>query len=165
MEQRGPGGSVAWTSGVGATPEPWRSLLARQGNDDGPTGTIVLDAVTPSFDGFSVAVLDLSSDARGFHVDVEVAPGLDHRMPFDWSIQPRQLAWWARDDRGNHYLGHRGNWSVREDYGHGLIGFQPALDPGATKLEIMPTAAMTRAVIGFSLHSVRQLDATNGTGR
>ena len=151
LQQRVPGAPAGWTSGVGATPDPWRSLLARRGRADGPTGSIVLGAVTPTFDGFSVAVLNLRSDAREFAIEVEVAPGLDHRMPFDWSIQPRQLAWWARDDCGNHYLGHRGNWSTGESYGHGLIGFEPALDPGATRLDLLPTAERTRAVIGVPL--------------
>jgi hypothetical protein len=132
-------------------PEPWHSLLARQGQRDGPKGSIVLGAVTPPFDGFSVAVLDLESDEKGFKVDVEVAPGIGHRMPFDWSLAPPQLAWWAKDDRGNHYLGRRGNWSYSDNYGNGLISFRPALDPRATRLELIPTAETTRAVISFAL--------------
>ena len=111
----------------------------------------MLGAVTPPFEGFSVAVLDLESDTRGFRVDVEVAPGVGQRMPFDWNVQPRQLAWWAKDDRGNYYLGLRGNWSYAEGYANGLIGFRPALDPRATRLELMPTAVTTRAVISFTL--------------
>jgi hypothetical protein len=151
MQQRGPGPTPRPPAGVARMPEPWRSLLTRHGRHDGPTGSIVLGAVTPAFDGFSVALLELKSNPGGFQVEVDVAPGLDHVMPFDWSVQPRQLAWWARDDRGNHFLGHRGNWSSNEDFGHGLIGFRPALDPRATCLEIMPTAETTRAVISFSL--------------
>jgi hypothetical protein len=136
-------------------PEPWHSLLSRQGRRDGPEGSIVLGAVTPPFDGFSVAVLDLESDAKGFRIDVEVAPGVGHRMPFEWSVQPRQLAWWAKDDRGNHYLGRRGNWNYTDDYGNGPIGFRPAIDPRAATLELMPTAQTTRAVISFALPWVR----------
>jgi hypothetical protein len=132
-------------------PEPWHSLLARQGRRDGPEGSIVLGALTPSFDGFRVAVLDLESDAKGFKVDVEVTPGTTPGMPFDWSVQPRQLAWWAKDDRGNHYLGRRGNWSYSGGWASGLIDFRPALDPRAMRLEIMPTAETTRAVISFAL--------------
>jgi hypothetical protein len=136
-------------------PEPWNSLLARQGRRDGPEGSIVLGAVTPAFDGFSVAVLDVESDVKGFKVDVEVAPGVGHRMPFDWSVQPRQLAWWAKDDRGNHYLGRRGNWTYADGNGSGPIGFRPAIDPRATRLALMPTGETTRAVISFPLPWVR----------
>jgi len=165
MPQR-PGGALAPApAGFGRVPDPWRSLLARQGRRDGPKGSIVLGAVTPPFDGFSVAVLELSSGAEAFHVDVEVTPGASHPMPFDWSVQPRALAWWARDDRGNHYLGHSGNWGSNERYGQGLIGFQPALDPRATQLEIMPTAETTRAVVSFSLQWARAPAEASGTGR
>lgn len=156
MQQRGSVPYFPAPAGLKRLPEPWQSLLSRHGRHDGPTGSTVLGAVTPPFDGFSVAVLDLESNAKGFRVDVEVAPGVGHRMPFDWSVEPRQLAWWARDDNGNHYLGHRGNWSFNEDYGHGLISFHPALDPRAKRLELMPTAQTTRAVIGFSLPWVRK---------
>jgi hypothetical protein len=153
--QRGLQPSGATASVLRPMPEPWHSLLARQGRRDGPEGSIVLGAVTPPFDGFSVAVLDLESDAKGFKVDVEVAPGVGHPMPFDWSVQPRQLAWWAKDDRGNHYLGRRGNWTYTDGYASGLIGFRPAIDPRATRLELMPTGETTRAVISFPLPWVR----------
>jgi hypothetical protein len=147
----GPYPGVATPPGRGPVPEPWQSLLARQGREDGPTGSIVLGAVTPVFDGFSVGVLELQSDEYRFRADVEVAPGAAHRMPFDWGMRPRQLAWWAKDDRGNHYLGRRGNWNFSGDRGTGLIEFRSALDPAATRLELMPSAETTRAVISFAL--------------
>lgn len=143
-----PSGSPPGPNGV---PEPWQSLLARSGSDDGPSGAIVLGAVPPAFDDFSVAVLELESGPSRFTVDVEVAPAVGRRMPYDWGVGRRQLAWWARDDRGSHYLGHRGNWSYSSDFGHGLIDFRPALDPQAARLELMPTGQTTRAVISFSL--------------
>jgi hypothetical protein len=151
MQPRGPHGAPAPPPGLRRVPEPWQSLLARQSHEDGPAGSVVLGAVTPSFDGFSAAVLELQSNSHGFRADVEVAPGLGQRMPFDWGVGPRQLAWWARDDRGNHYLGRRGNWSFAEDYGHGLVEFLPALDPAAARLEVMPSAETTRAVVSFAL--------------
>jgi hypothetical protein len=152
LQQRGGfGPGVGAPSGPTPIPEPWQSLLARDGAQDGPTGSIVLGAVPPAFDGFSVAVLDLESDETHFRVDVEVSPAVADRMPFDWGMGPRQLAWWARDDRGNHYLGHRSHWSYNEDFGHGLIDFHPALDPQAAELELMPTAHTMRAVISFPL--------------
>jgi len=153
MQPSAPGAAPGMAHQVGQIPESWRSLLVRQGRRDGPTGSIVLGAVTPVFEGFSVAVLDLRSDREAFQVEVEVSPtgGIGHPVASDWSVQPRQLAWWARDDRGNHYLGHTAYWSSNGNYGQGSIGFRPALDPSATQLEILPTAETTRAVIGFSL--------------
>jgi hypothetical protein len=150
------GGRGQRTSGAPApmhrpVPEPWHSLLSRQDRRDGPTGSIVLGALTLPFDGFSVAVLDLESDAKGFQVDVEVTPAVGKSMPFQWSMPPPQLAWWAKDDRGNHYLGRRGNWSYQDSAGTGLVVFRPAIDPGATRLELMPSAETMRAVISFAL--------------
>jgi hypothetical protein len=150
-QRRGPLPGAGSPSGATLMREPWQSLLARDQAQDGPTGSILLGAVPPAFDGFSVAVLDLESDKNKFRVDAEVAPAVAHRMPFDWGMGPRQLAWWATDDRGNHYLGQPSHWSFNEDYGHGLIDFHPPLDPQATRLELMPTAQTTRAVISFSL--------------
>lgn len=150
LQGRGPGPAATPPLRSDIT-DPWRSLLARHGRDDGPTGSIVLGAVPPAFDGFSVAVLDLESDENRFRADVEVAPAAAHHMPYDWGMGPQPLAWWARDDRGNHYLGQPGQWSYNEHYGHGTISFHPALDPQATQLELLPTAQTTRAVISFSL--------------
>ena len=162
MQRGGPGPVLAPPSGLSQLPEPWRSLLSRRGHHDGPKGSIVLGAVTPPFDGFSVAVLALESDDSGFKADVEVAPGVSHPMPSDWSVRPRELAWWAKDDRDNHYLGRRGSWSYAEDYGNGLISFHPALDPRATRLEIMATAETTRAVISFALPWAREHPGPTG---
>jgi hypothetical protein len=132
-------------------PQPWRSLLTRQGREDGPKGTIALAAVTPVFDGFSVAVSSVESRPDGFHIEVDVAPGTEGGGPFDWGVRPRQLAWWAADDRGNHYLGHSGSWSGDEDQGSGDIDFWPPLHPAAGELRIMPTGEKSRAVINAPL--------------
>jgi hypothetical protein len=163
-QARGPYGAGGPPPGRGPVPEPWLSLLARQGREDGPTGSIVLGAVTPVFDGFSVGVLEVQSDEYRFRADVEVAPGAAHRMPFDWGMRPHELAWWAKDDRGNHYLGRRGNWNFSGDYSTGLIEFQSALDPAATRLELMPSAETTRAVISFALPWGRENPGGRGSG-
>jgi hypothetical protein len=143
-------------------PEPWRSLLARLGRADGPEGTLTLSAVTPEFDGFSVAVSCLESGRDGFGIEVDVAPGLEGRGPFRSSLESRQLAWWAADDRGNHHLGQIGSWSGGEDYSTGEIGFWPALHPKARRLQIMPTADATRAVIGVALSWASANSAESG---
>jgi hypothetical protein len=121
------------------------------GREDGPKGTIALAAVTPVFDGFSVAVSSVESRPDGFHIEVDVAPGTEGGGPFDWGVRPRQLAWWAADDRGNHYLGHSGSWSGDEDHSSGDIDFWPPLHPAAGELRIMPTGEKSRAVINVPL--------------
>jgi hypothetical protein len=135
---------------VGSLPEPWRSLLRRLGRQDGPDGTLALAAVTPEFDGYSVAVNSLDSDPGGFRIEVEVAPGLDGGGPVR-GLDSRQLAWWAADERGNHHLGQIGRWSSSERHSTGEINFWPALRPQARELSIMPTGEMMRAVITVPL--------------
>jgi hypothetical protein len=132
-------------------PEPWRSLLARRGRTDGPSGTAAIGLVTPRFDGIVVAAISLESHGEGFEVEVEVAPDTVMYHGFEEPGLGPTLAWWARDDRGNHYLGTAAGWSGGEGRGRGDISFNPALDPEATRLELMPTAGTSRAVISFPL--------------
>jgi len=131
-------------------PEPWRSLLRRPGDHGGPDGTITLSAVTPPFDGFSVAISSLESRADGFSVEVDVAPGLVGRGP-SRELESRELAWWAADERGNHHLGQLGSWSGSENHTSGEINFWPALRSKARYLSIMPTGEVSRAVITIPL--------------
>lgn len=132
-------------------PEPWRSLLARRGRMAGPTGTASIGLVTPPFDGIVVAAMSLESNEQGFEVEVEVAPDVVMHHPFEDTGVRRTLSWWARDDRGNHYIGSMGGWSGGDGRGWGDIAFNPALDPTAGRLELMPTAETSRAVISFAL--------------
>jgi hypothetical protein len=144
MPSRAPGGTRA-------LPEPWRSMLSRQGRTDGPEGTIALSAVTPLFDGFSVAIGSLDSHPEGFGIEADVAPGVDGGGPLGSSVEQAELTWWAADDRGNHYLGRVGGWSGDEEGMTAEISFWPALHPKARRLQIMPTAETTRAVITVPL--------------
>jgi hypothetical protein len=144
-----PGMPARGRSGVRSLPEPWRSLLKRQGREDGPDGTLALSAVTPEFDGFSVAINCLESRADGFAIEVDVAPGLEGGP--DRGLGSRQLAWWAADNRGNHHLGQLGSWGGGESYSSGEINFWPALAPKARQLAIMPTGETSRAVITVPL--------------
>jgi hypothetical protein len=144
-------------------PQPWRSLLSRQGREDGPEGTIALSAVTPEFDGFSVAVSSVESRPDGFQVEVEVTPGTEVREHFDWRVPPPRLAWWAEDDRGNHYLGHIQSWGGGEDHDSCDLQFRPPLHPRASKLRIMPTGEKSRAVITVPLPWHKQQSASGET--
>jgi hypothetical protein len=139
------------SGGHGALPEPWRSLLGRQGSNDGPTGKLVVGAVTPLFDGISVAVLMLESSEDGFELEVQTTPGLDPGHGPAPGLGRRRVAWWAADDKGNHYLGTGGRWSWGDDRGEGTIAFWPPLDPTARHLVLRPTADTARAVIEVPL--------------
>jgi hypothetical protein len=132
-------------------PQPWRSLLSRQGREDGPEGTIALAAVTPVFDGFSVAVGSVESRPDGFQIEADVTSGTEDLEAFGWGVRPRQLAWWAADDRDNHYLGQIQSWNGGEDHSSCDIHFWPPLHPKASTLRIMPTGEKSRAVITVPL--------------
>jgi hypothetical protein len=130
--------------------DPWRSLIARRGATNGVVGTMLVGAVTPLFDGFSVGIGSLDATETGFDLEVEVAPG-GSTTPFDSRLESHSLTWWAADDRGNSYLGRMGSWSGGGDQDSGEIGFGPALDPKATRLDLMPTSRSARAVIRVPL--------------
>jgi hypothetical protein len=137
--------------GIRALPEPWRSLLARRGAAGGPSREVVIGAVTPEFDGISVAVMSMETDEEGFEIEVETTGGRQRTFPFDTTIGDTGVAWWAADDRGNHYLGEIGNWGGSDQHSEGDINYWPALDPKAARLDLMPTAKTARAVIAVPL--------------
>ena len=140
----GRGGSVT-------LPQPWRSLLASPGHRRGPNGSLVVNAQTPVFDGVSVAVLELGSTEEAFTVDVETTGNVGTSRPFAWSLDETDLVWWATDDRANSYLGQVGQWSGGDGEGRGEVGFWPALDPAAQRLDIMPTTLDSQAVLPIPL--------------
>jgi len=150
QEAHGRGGPPGST-GSAALPEPWRSLLAGARRARGPQGRVAIGAVTPEFDGVSVAVVSLESGEDGFAIDVETTGSGVWPGPFESSIQETGIAWWAADDRGGHYLGELGSWSGSDRGGHGTIEFWPVLDPKARRLDLMPTGRTTRAVITVPL--------------
>jgi hypothetical protein len=135
----------------GGLPGPWHSLLARWGQTGGPVATIPVGAITPSFDGVTAAVIDLESSDEHFSIGVELVPpvrtGLSYRDLPDW----QHLTWWAADNLGGYYLGEQGSWDPRGGRCRGIIGFWPALDPRASSIDLMPTAATARAVIRVPL--------------
>jgi hypothetical protein len=146
-------GPTRATQGARPLPEPWRSMTARRGLGNGPQGSLIASAVTPQFDGISVALTNLESTEDGWAIEVDVVPEvvLAH-MGLGLPIAGRRrLEWWARDDRGNHYLGQVGRWSSRPSGGSGDVNFWPALDPRAVELAVMPTAETERAVIRLPL--------------
>jgi hypothetical protein len=130
---------------------PWPSLLSRWGQRGGPVRTIAVGAVTPSFDGVTAAVIALESRAEHFGISVELVPGVRTGLPYADLPDQQHLTWWAADDLGNYYLGEQGSWNPGAHRSHGAIGFWPALDQRATRIDLMPTATTTRAVIRVPL--------------
>jgi hypothetical protein len=133
--------------GTRGLPEPWRSLLRRVGRADGPARAVVVGALTPQFDGVQLALHSVTSDAQGFEVEFEVAPNVLHYN----SLDELPVAWWGRDDRGNHYLGSPNGWGGDDKHADGTLRFWPALDPRATRLELLVSADAHRAVVSVSL--------------
>ena len=130
---------------------PWPSLLARWGQLGGQVRTIAVGAVTPPFDGVTAAVIALESRAEHFGVSVELVPGVRTGLPYADLPDQGYLTWWAADDLGNYYLGEQGTWNPGAHRSYGTILFWPALDLRATRIDLMPTAAATRAVIRVPL--------------
>jgi hypothetical protein len=142
------GGPVSMSK---ALPEPWHSVF-HPSRTGGPVGTLAVNAATPVFDGFAVAVTALQSQRDAWAVEVEVAPGLERYSPFETPrARSRQLTWWAADDRGKPFLGTIDTWSDGEHSGRGSIQFTSALDPKAKYIDLLPTAATRRAVIRVPL--------------
>ena len=137
--------------GIRALPEPWQSLLAGGRLEGGPGGEVVIGAVTPEFDGISVAVMSLETEEEGFEIEVETTARRLRTLPFETAIEDTGVAWWAADDRGNHYLGEIGSWGGDDQHSEGTVSFWPALDPKAARLDLMPTAKTARAVITVPL--------------
>jgi hypothetical protein len=146
-------GPMRAAQGARPLPEPWRSMVTRRGLGNGPQGSLIASAVTPQFDGISVALTNLESTEEGWAIEVDVVPEvvMAHHGFGAPITGRRRLEWWARDDRGNHYLGQVGTWSSRPGGGSGDVSFWPALDPRASELAVMPTAETERAVIRLPL--------------
>ncbi len=132
--------------GSAALHEPWRSL--RPPGWDGPTGLVVVGAVTPEFDGITVAVLAVESTEEEFSIAVEAAPDVPMSLG---QVDDPVLAWWAVDDRGHYYLGEPGDWRWSDERGRGRIDFSVPLDPAATMLDLVPTTPAARAIITIPL--------------
>lgn len=141
---RPPGQTSVSTRGL---PEPWRSLLRRLGHDDGPARTLVVGAVAPPCDGFQLAVHSLTSDLTGFEIEFEVTPN----ALMDPAVDELPVAWWARDDRGNRYLGDPHGWSSGDGSAAGTMRYWPSLDPRATRLELLMCVDANQAVVAVQL--------------
>ena len=127
--------------------EPWRSLLGRLGRDDGPEWTLVLDAMIPACDGVLIAAHWITSDLAGFELEFEVAPNVLAAGALD----ELPVAWWARDDRENHYLGVSTGWYASDDRAQATMRYWPALDPRAKRLDLLVCVEAHQAVVSVSL--------------
>ena len=132
-------------------PVPWRSLLARWGQTDGPAGSILVGKVSAPFDGVKVAVTAIDSRPEFFSIGVEVVPGLRTGLPYRALDDLRHITWWAVDDQGNYSLAEQGSWSPGASRAQGSLGFWPGLDPRAAWVDLMPTTTTARAVIRVPL--------------
>jgi hypothetical protein len=127
--------------------EPWGSLLNREGADDGPGWTLVLGAVAPACDGVQFAANSITSDLAGFEVEFDVAPNPGGVG----ALEELPVAWWARDDLENHYLGIPTGGGVRGDSAQGTLRYWPALDPRAKRLDLLMCVESHQAVVSVSL--------------
>jgi hypothetical protein len=126
--------------------QPWRSLTKRASAANRVEGVIAIGVVTPPVDGVTIRIDCLVASDEGWETEITTSPSA-FVGPHTSRLTGPTMAWWAADDRGNHYLGHTGSWSSNDSTGQGTVEYQPALDPKARELHLLPTGASHRAVI------------------
>ena len=99
----------------------------------------------------TVALLAVRSTEDELTADVELSPGMPHWHAGLTRVDEPMLIWWAADDLGGYYLGQPSRWHSGMQRAGGQIEFWPALDPAATRLDIMPATVTQRAVIRVPL--------------
>jgi len=129
----------------------WRSLLARRGTTGGPTGTLFVGAATPPFDRVSATLLDLTSTDAGFRCELELTGPMEIGRAAGATLDATLVTFGALDDAGGSYLGQLDTWSGGGDSISGTIGFWPALDPKASRLDLILTTDRARAVVAVPL--------------
>jgi hypothetical protein len=138
---------------VAVKDEPWRSLSARRGATGGPRGTLLLGVTTPRFGGISVTLLDLVSADGGFRCGFELGGPADLGTHHDPGLSGTFVTFAGLDDRGNFYLGDTDEDECVGGGGtaSGTLSFWPALDPQATRLDLIVTTDRARALINVPL--------------
>jgi hypothetical protein len=96
-----------------------------------------------------VAVHWISSDLAGFEVEFEVTPHVLGAV----ALGELPVAWWARDDLQNHYLGVPTGWSLEGEVTQGTMRYWPVLDPRATRLDLVTGVDTHQAIISIRLGS------------
>ncbi|HVB14489.1 MAG TPA: hypothetical protein VNH38_07020 [Candidatus Dormibacteraeota bacterium] len=132
-----------------ALPVPWKSLLRGWSRGDGPVGAVAIGTALPPIDDTSLTMEGLASGVSEFRVYVTIAPAWRAAdAPVSGPVTVAPLAWWATDDRGNHYLGAVSDiWRLGSaDCAEGSIRFWPGIDPQARQLRILPATDTQRAV-------------------
>jgi hypothetical protein len=130
---------------------PWRQLLARRGSTGGPAGALLVGAVTPVFDRITATLLELVSSDDGFRCDVELSGPVELRPGGSSPLDRVFVTFSGLDDRGNRYLGQPASLQGSDGTASGSLGFWPALDPRATRLELILTTDRARAVVTVPL--------------
>ena len=127
--------------------EPWGSLLDRSDQTMVRSGRWFSARWRLSCDGVQFAANSITSDLAGFEVEFDVAPNVLGVGALD----ELPVAWWARDDRENHYLGIPTGGGVRGDSAQGTMRYWPALDPRAKRLDLLMCVESHQAVVSVSL--------------
>jgi hypothetical protein len=112
--------ALAYPKDLIGLPEPWPALRANE--IDAPDQMFVTGITTDEFDGHRVAVLAIRSRSGGFVVEAEVTLADNGRS----ILEDQELIWWARDDRGQSYLG---TWPDQDD--SRCLGEGPYVAPAA----------------------------------
>ena len=109
--------------------------------------------MAPSCDGVQFAANSITSDLAGFEVEFDVGPNVLGVGALD----ELPVAWWARDDLENHYLGiPTVGGGSDDDRAQGTMRYWPALDPRAKRLDLLMCVESHQAVVAVSLPESQQ---------
>jgi hypothetical protein len=117
-------------------PPRWQSVLRPPHRRQEPDRSMLLGATVSDLDGqdLTIMVLDVTGNCFGFEFTGVGALAAN----FDQSnLDAVLLTFAATDDRGNHYLGQLGSHGHSGAEIEGSVTFTPALDPDATRLDLV----------------------------
>jgi hypothetical protein len=123
---------------------------ARRGRQPA-TATVIIGVTTPPIDGVSVAVTDLESTPDGFQIEIDGVGPVEFSRGYASSIDTPRLATRATDDRGNDYRGSLAEFEGGSEGFSGTVRFTPALDPGASIVNLEFSTERARAIVHVPL--------------
>lgn len=114
---------------------------------------VLVGATTPLFDGVSITVIDLEGTPDGFQIDIDGVGPIGFGYGYASVLGRPRLSMRATDDLGNHYHG----LLAESDYGSegfsGTVQFTPAVNEGASIVNLEFSTERARAVMHVPLQS------------
>ena len=119
-------------------------------HDEEDVRTVLVGVTPPPLDGVYLRIDAVVLAGRQLSARVVVSPG-SALASWGPSMGGDEIAWWAQDDLGNHYLGTVGSGGGGAEQRHGEINFTPPLADRAKVIRLLPTASTERLAIEVPL--------------